>query len=90
MFYITEAVLKTKDMKFSSHKSVISGFGKHFVKEGIFKKEYGRFLKEIFEQRLTSDYSYEFTDEDTAKETLKIAKDFVKTLTEYLKDNKFL
>jgi len=37
MFYATEAVLLTKGLKFTSHRSVISLFGQHFVKTGIFK-----------------------------------------------------
>ncbi len=36
MFYATEALLLTENLKFSSHKSVISLFGEHFVKTGIF------------------------------------------------------
>ncbi len=36
MFYATEAVLLTKNLKFSSHRGVISLFGKYFIKTGIF------------------------------------------------------
>ena len=36
MFYATEALLLTKELKFSSHRSVISLFGEHFIKTGIF------------------------------------------------------
>ena len=38
MFYLAEAVLITKDLSFSSHKAVISAFGKEFVKKGILPK----------------------------------------------------
>jgi len=31
MFYATEAILLTKCLSFSSHKGVISAFGKYFV-----------------------------------------------------------
>jgi len=31
MFYATEALLLTKNLKFSSHKSVITLLGKHFI-----------------------------------------------------------
>ena len=44
MFIITEAVLLTKDLKASSHKGVISLFGEHFIKTGIFDKMYGKIL----------------------------------------------
>ncbi|UCE36179.1 MAG: HEPN domain-containing protein [Thermoplasmata archaeon] len=36
MFYSVEAVLLTKELSFSSHRGVISGFGEHFIKTGIF------------------------------------------------------
>jgi len=38
MFYVTEALLLTRELKFSSHRSVISLFGEHFVKTGIFNQ----------------------------------------------------
>ncbi|MBF4475915.1 HEPN domain-containing protein [Methanobacterium formicicum] len=42
MFYAAEAVLLTKNLKFSSHSGVVSQFGIHFIKTGIFKPELGR------------------------------------------------
>jgi uncharacterized protein (UPF0332 family) len=41
MFYATEAILLTKGLSFSSHKGVISAFGKYFVKTGYFPKGNG-------------------------------------------------
>ena len=41
MFFLAEAVLLTKGLRASSHKGVISLFGKHFVKTGIFEKGIG-------------------------------------------------
>ena len=38
MFYSVEAVLLTKGLSFSSHNGVISAFGQHFVKTGVFPK----------------------------------------------------
>ncbi len=85
MFYLAEALLLEKGLKFSSHKSVISLFGEHFVKTGIFKSDYGKNLSKAFEKRIMSDYSYTFhTDQGTAENLLTTAKDFVKTIAEYL------
>ncbi|MEX2706693.1 MAG: HEPN domain-containing protein [Candidatus Freyrarchaeum guaymaensis] len=42
MFFLAEAVLLTKGLRASSHKGVISLFGKHFVKTGIFEKGIGQ------------------------------------------------
>ena len=38
MFFATEAVILTKDLRFSGHRGVLSAFGQHFVKTGIFSK----------------------------------------------------
>ena len=85
MFYATEAVLLTKKLKFSSHKSVITLFGKNFIKNGIFNPEMGRRLSKTFEKRLIGDYSFDTQiSKHDAKETLKWAKDFVKEVKKYL------
>ena len=61
MFYLAQAVLLAKGLKFSTHKGVISAFGEHFVKTGIFPKEMGRILNKAFEKRQASDYNHDFT-----------------------------
>ncbi len=85
MFYATEALLLTKDLKFSSHRSVISLFGEYFVKTGIFKLEMGRRLSKIFEKRLIGDYSFapEINREE-AREVLSWAEEFIKEIRAYL------
>lgn len=86
MFYAAEAVLLTKSLSFSSHKGVISAFGEHFVKSGIFPKDMGRELNRAFEKRQLGDYEYTFViSEDEAKEILDKSKDFVENIVQYLK-----
>ena len=51
MFYSAQAALLTKNLSFSSHKGVISAFGEHFIKTGIFPKEMGREFNRAFEMR---------------------------------------
>ncbi len=58
MFYSAQAMLLTKNLSFSSHKGVISSFGEHFIKTGIFQKEMGRELNRAFEKRQIGDYEY--------------------------------
>jgi uncharacterized protein (UPF0332 family) len=88
MFYATEAVLLTKEVDFSSHKSVISLFGKHFVKPGIFDSQMGRRLSKTFEKRLVGDYSFapEISEGD-AEKVLNWAKDFIEEINNYLLKN---
>jgi uncharacterized protein (UPF0332 family) len=72
MFYATEAILLTKGLSFSSHKGVISAFGKYFVKTGIFPKEMGKDLTKAFEKRQLADYEYtSVMSEEDAKDLLE-------------------
>ncbi len=91
MFYTAEAVLLTKNLSFSSHKGVISAFGEHFVKTGIFPRDMGRELTRAFEKRQLGDYEYTFViTEDEAEEVLDKSKDFVEEIIQYLQKNGFL
>jgi len=56
MFFMAEAVLLTEGSKASSHKGVISLFGKHFVKTGVFKKDLGKSLNDAYDMRQAGDY----------------------------------
>ncbi|MGQ4874813.1 MAG: HEPN domain-containing protein [Promethearchaeia archaeon] len=86
MFFMAEAVLLTKNLSGTSHKGVISLFGEHFVKTGIFNKEIGRALNDAYDKRLLGDYGIGFTvTENEAKDLLDIAKNFIQKLKNYLK-----
>jgi uncharacterized protein (UPF0332 family) len=85
MFYAAQALLLSKELKFSSHKSVISLFGEHFIKTGIFRSDMGRILNRAFEKRLLGDYSFSpQIDETMAKEMISKAEEFVKEIKKYL------
>ncbi len=91
MFYSAQAVLLTKNLSFSSHKGVISAFGEHFIKTGVFPKEMGRELNRAFEKRQISDYEYTFIISKTeAEEVLKSGKEFVEKIVQYLKRKNIL
>ena len=89
MFYSVQAILLTKNLSFSSHKGVISAFGEHFVKTGIFQKEMGKELNKAFEKRQIGDYEYTFViSKKEAKEILENGEKFVSNLSKYLKSVK--
>ena len=91
MFFCAEAVLLTKGLSFSSHKKVLSEFGKHFVKTGVFPKEMSKELSRAFEKRQLGDYEYTFViKEDEAKDLLNSARRFVEMIETYLKEEGFL
>lgn len=84
-------MLLTKNLSFFSHKAVISAFGKHFVKTGIFPKEMGKELNRAFEKRQLGDYEYTFVLSRTeAEEMFKSGKNFVEKIIQYLKEKKIV
>jgi len=87
MFYAVQALLLTKALSYSSHKGVISAFGEHFVKEGIFSREMGRELNRAFEKRQIGDYEHSFViTEKEAREILENGDQFVEEVIRYLKE----
>ena len=69
MFYPVQALLLTRNLSFSSHRGVISAFGKYFIKTEIFSKDMGIELNRAFEKRQISDYEYTFviSEEETVE-----------------------
>lgn len=91
MFYSAQAMLLTANLSFSSHKGVISAFGEHFIKTGIFPKEMGRELNRAFEKRQIGDYEYTFViSKEESVEMLSSGKKFVERIALYLKKKKKL
>jgi uncharacterized protein (UPF0332 family) len=90
MFYCAQAALLTRDLTFSSHKSVIAAFGEHFVKTGVFPKQMGRELNRAFEKRQLGDYeSTAVVSDEDAGELLARGKEFcdaVQQWTESLRE----
>jgi len=79
-------MLLTQNLSFSSHKGVISAFGKYFVKTGIFPREMGRALNMAFEKRQIGDYEYKFViSKEEAKKILGDGNDFVEKIVQYLR-----
>ena len=86
MFFMAEAALLTKNLSASSHKGVISLFGEHFIKTGIFDRGLGKALNDAYDKRLIGDYGVGFIlTEEEARDMLETAKNFVQRLKSYLK-----
>ncbi len=91
MFYAVEALLLTKNIKFKSHRGVISGFGQNFIKTNIFPKEMSRQLRNAMDKRYEGDYEYTTKiSKDEADELLKTGKSFVNKIIKYLNENAHL
>lgn len=78
MFYTGMALLASKALGTSKHSGVISMFGQHFVKTGIFSSEAGRHLRQAFELRQECDYeSFVEPTSDQAQEIISKAGEFI-------------
>ena len=55
-FYIVNALLLQRGLKFRKHSGVRSAFHKHIVKTGLVEPEEGMFYDELFEARQRGDY----------------------------------
>lgn len=85
MFFVAEAALLTKQLTASSHKGVISLFGEHFVKTGVFEKRFGNSLNLAYRKRIIGDYGVDRSvTREEAEELLETAQDFIRTVKGYL------
>jgi uncharacterized protein (UPF0332 family) len=60
MFYAVLALLAQGKKETSKHSGVIALFDRDFVKQGIFKKDYSRWLHDAFDLRQRSDYAADY------------------------------
>jgi uncharacterized protein (UPF0332 family) len=85
MFFMAEAALLSKGLTASSHKSVISLFGRNFVKTGILERSLGNAINDAYDMRLIGDYGVDRSvTKKEAEELLRAAQGFVQTVKGYL------
>ena len=81
MFYSVLALLAIDKKETSRHSGVISLFDKHFVKQGIFKKDFSRWLHDAFDLRQRADYAPDYNvSSDEATEVVEQAEMFVQEM----------
>ncbi len=86
MFYVAEALLNEKGLRFKKHGGVHGAFGEHFVKTGTLDSKYHRWLLAAFEKRITADYDIEEAIEsDDATEMIGQAQEFLAAARQHLK-----
>jgi uncharacterized protein (UPF0332 family) len=85
MFYAVLALLAKGKKETSKHSGAITLFDKDFVKLGIFKKEYSRWLHDAFDLRQRCDYAAEYhASPEDAESTLNNAETFVDRVKDVL------
>ena len=85
VFYIAEALLNEKDLRFSKHGTVHRAFAQHYVKTKIFDEKYHKLLTGAFRRRMLGDYEEltRFSSEEVS-DVLEQAWDFLKLAKNYL------
>ena len=85
MFYVAEALLNEKGLRFRKHGGVHGAFGEHFAKTGALDAKYHRWLLAAFEKRITADYEIaEVIEPDDTIEVIAQAKEFLDIARRYL------
>ena len=85
MFYIAEALLAERDLRFRKHAGIHSAFGEHFAKPGVLDPKFHRWLLAAFEKRITADYGVEEAIEvDEARTMIQQAREFLQEARRYL------
>lgn len=88
MFYLSEALLQSKGMHFSSHSAVIAAFGKEFAKPGVLDNKFHHYLIKSQSMRQVSDYGYTGSvSSNIAMEVLQWADEFLIAVEQYLESN---
>ncbi|MDT8444727.1 MAG: HEPN domain-containing protein [Desulfuromonadales bacterium] len=88
MFYCAEALLFSRELSFGKHSAVISAFGKHFVKTGVFNPKFHRYLLDAFDVRNLGDYgTMHVVSKEKAAELLTWGREFLLEVKLVLKDS---
>ncbi|MFQ5637160.1 MAG: HEPN domain-containing protein [bacterium] len=78
IFHAFSALLLWDGKEFSSHKSLISYFGKHYSRTGRVPKHYHRVFLDAFEIRQRADYDYDaIVSKEQAEEIAANANEIV-------------
>lgn len=85
MFYVAEALLTEKGLRFRKHGGVHGAFGEQFAKTGELDAKHHRWLLEAFNKRITADYGVDavVTRQD-AEGLMAQAEEFLREARRYL------
>lgn len=85
MFYLTEALLHSKNLQFSSHSAVIAAYGKEFAKTRILDPKFHRQIIIAERRRETGHYGVgSSVTQEEALESFRWAEEFIQTTKGYL------
>lgn len=77
MFYATQALLLTRDVRRSKHSGVIAAFNEHFIQSGELPHHLFLRLRDGFEDRAEGDYGLAAISEEQARAGIAAAREFL-------------
>jgi len=88
IFHAVSALLASKGMEFSKHKTVINKYNEEFIHTGLISSISFRSLTALFRLRLDCEYDpMVFIGEDGAKEALRLAQVAIQDILNYCRAN---
>ena len=85
MFYIAEALLNEKGLKFNKHSAVHAAFGEQFAKTKEMDVKFHRWLLDSFDKKQAGDYDVDTEIErDVAVNVIHQAREFLEAARGYL------
>ena len=85
MFYVAEALLNEKGLKFNKHSAVHAAFGEHFAKTKEMDIKFHRWLLNSFDKRQIGDYGVDTNiEKDVAVDVIHQAREFLEAAQKYL------
>ena len=85
VFHAIQALLATIGSKTKKHSGAIAEFNRHFVKTGIFDKNYAKMVKHLFEERGEADYrDFKVFQKQEVEELRADVTGFLQAVRDYL------
>ena len=85
MFYVAEALLNQRSLRFRKHGGVHAAFGEHFAKTGLLDPKLHRLLLDASDKRLEGDYDAEsFLESDEVLRMIEQAREFLQEARRFL------
>ena len=85
MFYIAEALLNEKGLRFNKHSAVHTSFGEHFAETNEMDVKFHRWLLDAFDKMIAGDYDVDTEIErDVVVNVIHQAREFLEAAQEYL------
>lgn len=85
MFYSLLALALQFNFETSKHQQLIGWFNKEFIRSGLIEKEYGRILRDAYENRTSGDYdSFVVFDRDSVSILYSEMKDFIEKIEVFI------